>query len=35
MGRLGLYPDLPPIPVVPGHERNCETRNSAALRPSK
>ncbi|MCB1535600.1 MAG: alcohol dehydrogenase catalytic domain-containing protein, partial [Rhodoblastus sp.] len=20
MGRLGLYPDLPPIPVVPGYE---------------
>src|SRR5260370_38994662 len=20
MGRMGLYPDLPPIPVVPGYE---------------
>ena len=20
MGRLGLYPDLPPVPVVPGYE---------------
>ena len=35
MGRMGLYPDLPPMPVVPGYEvSGASTRWAAASRRS-